>query len=236
MIRSAATLLFLAGSLASAHAQQAADAVAPEAPAQPAAFAGLSPAAQAAQEAKAAGRPVTAQDWMIAAANPVAVEAGARILRAGGSAADAMVAVQAVLGLVEPQSSGLGGGAFLVWYDAETGAVTTLDGRETAPRAADPRLFQTPGGEPLGFWDAVVGGRSVGTPGTPRLLDEAHRRWGQANWQDLFDDAIRLARTASPSRPAWPGWWPTAPSGCAASPRRKPISSPAAGRSPRATA
>ena len=129
---------------------------------------------------------------MVAAANPLAVEAGARVLREGGSAADAMVAVQAVLGLVEPQSSGLGGGAFLVWYDAATGELTTLDGRETAPMAATPLYFQQDG-EPMGFWDAVIGGRSVGTPGTPALMEAAQRRWGKANWAGLFDEAIALA-------------------------------------------
>jgi gamma-glutamyltranspeptidase/glutathione hydrolase len=113
-------------------------------------------------------------------------------LREGGTAADAMVAVQSVLGLVEPQSSGLGGGASLVWYDAATGALTTLDGRETAPATATPTLFQVDG-EPMGFFDAVVGGLSVGTPGTPMLMEEAHRRWGRANWGGLFDDAIGLA-------------------------------------------
>ena len=87
---------------------------------------------------------------MVVAANPLAVEAGSAVLAAGGTAADAMVAVQAVLGLVEPQSSGLGGGAFLVWYDAESGALTTLDGRETAPLTADPTLFQIDG-ERMGF-------------------------------------------------------------------------------------
>ncbi|SFQ95434.1 gamma-glutamyltransferase [Poseidonocella sedimentorum] len=185
-------------------AQDAADAVAPEAGSAAAAgdaFGGLSEAALAAIEAKEAGRPVEAENWMVAAANPLAVEAGARVLREGGSAADAMVAVQSVLGLVEPQSSGLGGGAFLVWYDATTGAVTTLDGRETAPLEADPRYFQDENGEPLGFWDAVVGGRSVGTPGTVRLMEEAHRRWGRANWGGLFSEAIELAEqgfTVSP--------------------------------------
>lgn len=175
-------------------AQQAADSVTPEqAVSVPAAFAGISDAARAAYDAKARGQSVTAGTWMVAAANPHAVDAGARVLEAGGSAADAMVAVQAVLGLVEPQSSGLGGGAFLVWYDAATGALTTLDGRETAPAAADPRYFQTESGEPLKFWDAVVGGRSVGTPGTPRLMETAQRKWGRANWGSLFEDAIRLA-------------------------------------------
>ncbi|WP_370245143.1 gamma-glutamyltransferase family protein, partial [Salipiger sp.] len=201
--------LFLAAALSAtplvvqeALAQEAADAVAPEAATETVdAFAGLSEAARAALEAKGAGTPTQAEDWMIAAANPLAVEAGARVLREGGSAADAMVAVQAVLGLVEPQSSGLGGGAFLVWYDAESGELTTLDGRETAPLAADPRQFQDNAGEPLGFFDAVVGGLSVGTPGTPKLMEEAHRRWGRTNWPGLFDEAIALAEdgfTVSP--------------------------------------
>lgn len=174
-------------------AQQAADAVAPEEDTGISAFAGLSEAAQAALDSKAAGVPVTADDWMVAAANPLAVEAGAAVLADGGTAADAMIAVQAVLGLVEPQSSGLGGGAFLVWYDAGSGEVTTLDGRETAPLAATPTLFQDENGERLGFFDAVVGGLSVGTPGTPKLMEDAHRRWGRANWGDLLAPAISLA-------------------------------------------
>ena len=157
-------------------AQQAADAVAPE----------------AATGQGAITAPVTSDGWMVVAANPLASEAGAAVLRAGGSAADAMIAVQAALGLVEPQSSGLGGGAFLVWYDARTGEVTTLDGRETAPKDVTPTLFQEDG-EPMGFFDAVVGGLSVGTPGTPMLMQEAHRRWGTANWASLFEGTITLA-------------------------------------------
>lgn len=172
-------------------AQEAADTVAPEGRGAGAVV--TSDAVAAALAAKAAGVPVAARDWMIAAANPLAVEAGAQVLREGGTAADAMVAVQAVLGLVEPQSSGLGGGAFLVWYDGLSGEVTTLDGRETAPLAATPRLFQDENGEPLGFFEAVVGGRSVGVPGTPALMEAAHRRWGRANWAGLFGDAIALA-------------------------------------------
>ena len=113
---------------APALAQDAADSVAPEAATEDAeAFASISEPARKALEARQSGVPTEAQDWMVAAANPLAVEAGARVLREGGTAADAMVAVQAVLGLVEPQSSGLGGGAFLVWYDAESGEITTLD-------------------------------------------------------------------------------------------------------------
>ncbi len=104
-----------------------------------------------------------------------------------------MIAVQTVLGLVEPQSSGLGGGAFLVWYDTATGTMTTLDGRETAPLAARPTLFQDDNGEPLSFFDAVVGGLSVGTPGTPKLMEEAHRRLGRTNWSTLLEPAIGMA-------------------------------------------
>ena len=176
----------------SALAQQAADAVAPEA-ATEGTMSALSPAAAAALEARDAGRPTEAIGWMIAVANPLAAEAGAAILQAGGSAADAMIAAQTVLGLVEPQSSGLGGGAFLVWYDAASGELTTLDGRETAPLAARPTLLQDASGQPLGFFDAVVGGRSVGTPGTPALLEAAHRRWGRTPWPELFQPAIALA-------------------------------------------
>lgn len=155
----------------------------------------------AALQAKADTRPVEAREWMVVAAHPLAVDAGADVLAAGGSAADAMVAVQAVLGLVEPQSSGLGGGAFLVWHDGATGAITTLDGRETAPLEATPRLFQDAEGEPLKFFDAVVGGRSVGTPGTPALMAAAHARWGRADWGDLLAPAIRLADTGFPVSP-----------------------------------
>lgn len=177
-----------------ADAQQQSDALAPEgATALGVAFPEASGAAAAAMAARDDGQVVESDTWMVAAAHPLAVDAGARVLREGGSAADAMVAVQAVLGLVEPQSSGLGGGAFLVWYDAASGAVTTLDARETAPLAADPRYLLDGEGEPLDFWEAVVSGRSVGVPGTPRLLEEAHRRWGRANWPGLFTDAIALA-------------------------------------------
>lgn len=198
MKRKSVAVALLAGSVWAAPvvAQQATDDIAPEVSGEAAgetAFAGLSQGARDALTSKSEGKPVTAQNWMVAAANPLAVEAGARILEQGGSAADAMVAVQTVLGLVEPQSSGLGGGAFLVWYDAESGKLTTLDARETAPLAATPTYFQDENGEPLEFFDAVVGGRSVGTPGTPALLEAAHRRWGKANWGSLFEDAIELA-------------------------------------------
>lgn len=185
-------LTCLALSASAATAQEAADAVAPEGQSA-AGITAISEAVATSFAARDAGQVVEAENWMIAAANPYAVEAGAGILRQGGTAADAMVAVQTVLGLVEPQSSGLGGGAFLVWFDAKTGEVTTLDARETAPLAATPRLFQDETGAPLKFFDAVVGGRSVGTPGTPALLEAAHRKWGQANWASLFDAGIALA-------------------------------------------
>ena len=142
---------------------------------------------------KNAGRPAVSRNWMVVTANPYASDVGANILRRGGTAADALVAVQAVLGLVEPQSSGMGGGGFLIWYDAESGKLTTLDGREVAPMAADESLFQDEGGEPLKFWDAVIGGRSVGVPGMPALLEVAHSKWGKKLWTDLFKRAIELA-------------------------------------------
>lgn len=197
--KSLVVALLLSGvALGPVHAQQATDAIAPEAATDTSAvnadaFGDLGDAARQAIDTKAAGQPVKAQNWMVTAAHPLAVEAGAKVLEAGGSAADAMVAVQVVLGLVEPQSSGLGGGSFLVWYDAKTGELTTLDARETAPALARPTLFQNDQGEPLEFMDAVVGGRSVGTPGTPALLETAHRKWGKLNWSQLFDDGIRLA-------------------------------------------
>ena len=174
-------------------AQQAADRVAPE-PAGVGAFQSISPRIDAALAAKTAGVPVEAKQWMVAAANPLAVSVGADVLTRGGTAGDALVAVQAVLGLVEPQSSGLGGGAFLVWYDAASGKVSTLDGRETAPLAATPRLFQDASGAPLKFFDAVIGGRSVGVPGTPALMEEVHQRWGALDWASLLAPAAQMAR------------------------------------------
>jgi gamma-glutamyltranspeptidase/glutathione hydrolase len=136
---------------------------------------------------------VVANQYMVAAANPLAVEAGYQVLKNGGNAADALVAVQTVLGLVEPQSSGLGGGAFLVYYDAKLNVLTTFDGRETAPLAANPELFQDSDGEPLTFYDAVVGGRSVGTPGTVKLLATLHEKYGSKKWSELFQPAQKLA-------------------------------------------
>lgn len=143
----------------------------------------------------------TAQRFMVAAANPLAATAGRDILRAGGSATDAAIAIQLVLNLVEPQSSGIGGGAFLLHWDEAARKVTTLDGRETAPAAATPDRFIGADGKPMRFLDAVLGGRSVGVPGTLKLLEEAHQRWGRLPWAQVIAPAIRLAEEGFPISP-----------------------------------
>lgn len=142
---------------------------------------------------------VKANDWMVTAANPLATQAGADVLARGGNAVDAMVAVQLMLGLVEPQSSGIGGGAFLVYFDNEAKQLKTYDGRETAPLDATPRLFQDENGKPLKFYDAVVGGRSVGTPGTVQLLWDTHQKYGKLEWASLIEPVAQLAKKALPS-------------------------------------
>lgn len=130
---------------------------------------------------------------MVAAANPYAVEAGAEILRKGGSAIDAAVAVQTVLGLVEPQSSGLGGGAFLVLHDPKTQKTWTYDGRETAPSAATSSLFLDETGEPLRYFDGIASGRSTGVPGAMAMLGVAHADYGTLPWSETMDGALSLA-------------------------------------------
>lgn len=131
---------------------------------------------------------------MVAAANPLAVEAGLEALRNGGDAVDAAIAVQAVLGLVEPQSSGLGGGAFMLYYDAQTGELTAYDGREKAPAAAGPDLFIDPEtGQPLSFFDAIFSGHSVGAPGAVAMLAMAHGDHGTLDWAEGFTAATDLA-------------------------------------------
>jgi gamma-glutamyltranspeptidase / glutathione hydrolase len=133
----------------------------------------------------------TAKKFMVAAAHPLATEAGYRMLKEGGSAIDAAIATQMVLNLVEPQSSGIGGGAFLMHYDGTT--VKAFDGRETAPAAATEKLFQTPDGKAMDFYKGVVGGRSVGAPGVVRMLEMAQKQYGKLPWARLFEPAIRLA-------------------------------------------
>lgn len=130
---------------------------------------------------------------MVAAANPLAVEAGYDILGKGGSAVDAAIAVQMVLTLAEPQSSGIGGGAFMMHYDGAAKSLVAYDGRETAPAAATPDLFLGPDKKPLDIRTAIVGGLSVGTPGVMRLLERAHAKHGKLPWAALFQRAIDLA-------------------------------------------
>lgn len=136
---------------------------------------------------------VTAERMMAVTANPRASEAALAMLERGGSAVDAMVAAQLVLNLVEPQSSGIGGGAFLLHWDARARKLTTIDGRETAPAAAAPDLFLRADGTPMTFAEAVPGGLSVGVPGTLALLELAHRLHGRRPWADLVQPALGLA-------------------------------------------
>ena len=133
------------------------------------------------------------QTAAVVAANPLAVEAGIEILRKGGSAVDAAVAIQAMLGLVEPQSSGVGGGAFMMYYDARTGTVSALDGREKAPAGATSDMFLDEHGKPMSYLQAVRTGRSTGVPGAIAMLAAAHARLGALAWRELFDPAIRAA-------------------------------------------
>ena len=139
---------------------------------------------------------VITQSTAIASANPLASRAGLEILQAGGSAVDAAIAVQMVLGLVEPQSSGIGGGAFLLHTNGAgpTRRLQAFDGRETAPAGADASLFLNAQGQPMPFFEAVVGGRSVGTPGVLKMLVIAHQQHGKLPWHRLFEPAIHLAK------------------------------------------
>ena len=132
-------------------------------------------------------------DFMIVTANPLATQAGYDVLKKGGSATDAVIAAQLVLGLVEPQSSGLGGGAFALHYNAKNHALTSWDGREMAPHSATPDMFLTAHGTPMNFWDAVVGPQSIAVPGTPKLLETLHQNYGALKWNDLFPTAIDIA-------------------------------------------
>ena len=135
----------------------------------------------------------TAKSYMVVAANPLAAQAGMMILKAGGNAADAAIAVQLVLNIVEPQSSGIGGGAFALDWDAKTHAASSFDGRETAPAAAMQNRFLTQDGKPMARMQAMVGGKSVGVPGVLRLLELLHQRHGHLAWAKLFAPAIDLA-------------------------------------------
>jgi gamma-glutamyltranspeptidase / glutathione hydrolase len=149
--------------------------------------------------------PVHATRQMVVAANPYAAEAGLRILRAGGSAVDAAIAVQLVLTLVEPQSSGVGGGAFMLYFDtsggAATGKITAYEGRETAPAAATPDMFLDAKGRPEGYGGVGIGGLAVGVPGVMRMFELAHGEHGRLPWSALFAPAIALAEEGFPVSP-----------------------------------
>ncbi len=142
---------------------------------------------------------------MVAAAHPLGVEAGLDVLRRGGTAIDAAVAVQMMLGVAEPQSSGVGGGGFLLYYDAKTRGITVYDGRETAPAGATPTMFQKDG-KPLPFLQAVASGLSVGVPGAVALLEMAHQEHGKLPWADLFGSSIAVARKGFPVSPRLADW------------------------------
>ncbi len=143
---------------------------------------------------------VRAKNFMVASANPLASEAGYEILRRGGNAMDAAIATQLVLNLTEPQSSGIGGGAFLVYYNKGRDALTTYDGRETAPASATPERFMR-NGRPLPFSESVNSGLSVGVPGLLRTLELAHKKQGKLPWADLFQPAIKIAEEGFPVSP-----------------------------------
>ena len=130
---------------------------------------------------------------MVTAANPLAAATGLKVLKAGGSAADAAVAIQAVLGLVEPQSSGPLGGSFMTYYDAKTKKLTSFMGREKAPAGATPDMFLGADGKPMNFGAAILSGRSAGVPGAMKMLSDAQKRYGKLKWKDLFSDATKLA-------------------------------------------
>ena len=139
-----------------------------------------------------------AKHHMIAAANPYAAQAGLEMLRKGGSAIDAAIAAQMVLTLVEPESSGIGGGAFMMVYDPKTKKVTSFDGRETAPASASPTMFLDANGQPRGHGEAIPGGLSVGVPGLIAMLEMAHKKYGSLPWATLFEPAIKLAENGVP--------------------------------------
>ena len=138
-------------------------------------------------------QPVLASAGVVSSADPRASAAGQEILRAGGSAADAMMAMMLALTVVEPQSSGIGGGGFFLYHDNKTGLIGTVDGRETAPASAQPELFLGADGHPMPFIQAFPGGKSVGVPGNIGLMERVHARWGKLAWSKIFQPAIRLA-------------------------------------------
>ncbi len=166
-----------------------------------AACAALAQPAPEAPSGLAAKQSAVGARFMVAAAHPLAVDAGYEVLKRGGTAMDAAVAMQLVLGLVEPQSSGLGGGAFILHYAAGDKRVRAYDGRETAPAAAQPERFLVMFGRPMGFFEAILSGRSVGVPGAVAALELAHRNHGKLAWRELAEPAIDLAERGFPLSP-----------------------------------
>ncbi|SEI57849.1 gamma-glutamyltranspeptidase / glutathione hydrolase [Sphingobium sp. AP50] len=142
----------------------------------------------------AAAREPVSTNATVSAADPRAAQAGQEILRKGGSATDAAIAMMLTLGVVEPHNSGIGGGGFLMHHDGKTGVLDSIDGRETAPAAARPDRFMGPDGKPLPFIQAWPGGYSAGVPGNLRMAWDAHKKWGKLPWADLFQPAIRYAQ------------------------------------------
>tara|TARA_R110002072_G_scaffold97528_2_gene214459 strand:- start:13145 stop:14944 length:1800 start_codon:yes stop_codon:yes gene_type:complete len=175
-------LILLIGLSSTAFAQQASDLVAPE-------QGHNNPSFKQSEVIK----PEYASEFIAVTAHPLASQAAYAILNKGGSVMDAMVTAQTVLGLVEPQSSGLGGGAFTLFYDAQKQILKTFDGRETAPLASSENLFMSDETSPMQFFEAVVGGRSVGTPGTVKLLWELHKQYGKLEWSEVLQPAINMA-------------------------------------------
>ncbi len=149
---------------------------------------------------------LAAAQGVTSSADPRATEAGREILHQGGTAADAAVAMVAVLTLVEPQSSGIGGGGFMLHHDAKDGSISTIDGREMAPAAAKPERFLGPDGKPRPYMDVIPGGLSVGVPGNMRLMEMAHKKWGKLEWKALFQPAIKLAEEGFVVTPALNNW------------------------------
>ena len=149
---------------------------------------------------------LAAAQGVTSSADPRATEAGRQILHDGGSAADAAMAMMLVLTLVEPQSSGVGGGGFLVYHDAKTDQTGTINGREMAPASAKPGRFLGPDGKPRGYGDVIPGGLSVGVPGNVRLMELTHKKWGKLEWKALFQPAIKLADAGFQVTPALYGW------------------------------
>lgn len=144
---------------------------------------------------KTGAQQTEARHYMVVSAHPLASRIGNEILRRGGTAADAAVAVQLALGLAEPQSSGLGGGAFALYYDAASGILMSYDARETAPASVGKYLFVGKDGKPMAFEEAAIGGRAVGVPGVPRLLETLHKQHGRLSWREVFSPVISMAQS-----------------------------------------